>query len=293
MQRQRSFNSREGAGCLYLVATPIGNLEDITLRALHILKEADIIACEDTRVTSKLLNHFEITTHLISYHEHNKEKRGAELLEKLQQGKTIALVSDAGLPLVSDPGFELVEVAREEGIPIIPLPGANAALTALIASGLPNSSFTFQGFLPRQKQQLEKALQQLVFREETIILYEAPHRLKKLLEAIVEIFGSERPMVLARELTKLHEEFLRGTAGELFEWASNEQPRGEFVVLIQGGATESPTDLWWSHLTIIEHIEHYMAQGLSSKEAIKQVAVERKVPKREVYTVYHREDQDM
>ncbi|MBM6616215.1 16S rRNA (cytidine(1402)-2'-O)-methyltransferase [Bacillus suaedaesalsae] len=287
MWQQKSF-SNEDIGVLYVVATPIGNLEDMTYRAIRILKEADIIAAEDTRVSKKLCNYFEIHTPVVSYHEHNKVKSGDKLLADLQQGKTIALVSDAGMPTISDPGYELVCLALEHRIPVIPLPGANAALTALVASGLPPQNFYFYGFLPRQKKEKKEELDKLKRYPATIMFYESPHRLKDTLKAMAEILGN-RNVVISRELTKKFEEFIRGTAEELAEWLETTEVKGECCILVKGS---DPSEVvaendWWENLSINDHVEHYMNQEMSSKDAIKQVAVERKLPKRDVYESYH------
>lgn len=287
MWQQKSFSNEE-VGVLYVVATPIGNLEDMTFRAIRILKEADLIAAEDTRVTRKLCNYFEISTPVISYHEHNKVKSGEKLLEDLQQGKTIALVSDAGMPTISDPGYELVCLALENRIPVIPLPGANAALTALVASGLPPQYFYFYGFLPRHKKEKKEELEKLSRNSATMMFYESPHRLKDTLKAVAEVLGNRR-VVISRELTKKFEEFIRGTAEELAEWLEATEVKGECCILIEGmdPSEVSEEAEWWTNLSLNEHVEHYINQQMSSKDAIKQVAVDRKLPKREVYESYH------
>lgn len=288
MWQQKSFQNEQGP-CLYLVPTPIGNLEDMTFRAIKILKEVDVIAAEDTRQTKKLLNHFEIDTPLISYHEHNKMVSGEKIIGILHEGKKIALVSDAGMPTISDPGYELVMQALHETFPVIPLPGANAALTALIASGLKSQPFYFYGFLDRQKKEKRKQLESLKFHKDTIIFYEAPHRLKETLQLIEEIFGN-RQAVLTRELTKRFEEFIRGNISELRQWAETNEIRGEFCMIIEGSTIEKEQteENWWDHLSIIEHVEHYIDEKLMNpKEAIKLVAKERNIPKREVYQIYH------
>ncbi|WP_239256370.1 16S rRNA (cytidine(1402)-2'-O)-methyltransferase [Listeria ilorinensis] len=291
MKSQKSFEQQSIGGILYLVPTPIGNLEDITFRALRIMKEADLIAAEDTRNTIKLLNHFEITTKMISYHQHSDNGRLEELVDKLSAGETIALVSDAGMPSISDPGFELVQAALSKEITVVPLPGANAALTALIASGLAPQPFYFYGFLPRQNKERREALQKLARRQETWILYESPHRLKEALKAIEKAVGETRRIVLCRELTKRYEEFLRGTVSEALEWVNKEEVRGEFCLIVAGNeeAVDTMEDVaWWQSLSVKEHVERVMQQeNLSSKEAIKQVMKERGLPKREVYAAYH------
>jgi 16S rRNA (cytidine1402-2'-O)-methyltransferase len=292
MWQQKSFENENQKGILYLVPTPIGNLEDMSFRAIRLLKEADFIAAEDTRNTKKLCNYFEIKTPIVSYHEHNKESSGIKLLEKLKEGVKIALVSDAGMPTISDPGYELVAAALTEGLTVVPLPGANAALTALIASGLPCQPFYFYGFLNRQKKEKKKELETLKKQTATIIFYESPHRLKETLTLLEAVLGDRR-IVLCRELTKKYEEFIRGTITEAIDWANQEEIRGEFCLIIEGAdedAAEEETS-WWGDLTIEEHVNHYIStQGISSKEAIKLTAKDRGLQKRDVYQAFHIED---
>src|SRR4051812_17374244 len=274
MWQQKSFDQEHLKGILYLVPTPIGNLEDMSFRAIRILKEADYIAAEDTRNSKKLCNYFEIDTPLMSYHEHNKETSGKKIIDLLKEGVKIALISDAGLPTISDPGFELVVSAVEEQLTVVPLPGANAALTALIASGLSTQPFYFFGFLDRQKKEKRRQLEQLRDIQATTILYEAPHRLKETLLLINEVMG-DRNIALCRELTKRYEEFIRGTVSELIGWATEDVVRGEFCLIIEKGEliSNQETSLWWEELSALEHVKHYIAvKGLSSKEAIKQTA---------------------
>lgn len=286
MWQQKSY--KNDGGLLYLIPTPIGNLEDMSFRAVRILKEADIIAAEDTRNTKKLCNHFEITTPIVSYHEHNKEASGRKLIETLQSGKTVALVSDAGMPTIADPGYELVVAAVENRLPVVPLPGANAALTALIASGLPTHPFYFYGFLNRQKKEKKKELEALKYISGTVLLYESPHRLKETLQLIKDILG-DRNISLCRELTKIYEEFIRGTIDEVIDWANTDEIRGEFCIVIEKGeAVEASDEQWWTSLSIVEHVNHYIeVDDLQAKEAIKRTAVDRGMPKREVYQEYH------
>ncbi|MBU8589855.1 16S rRNA (cytidine(1402)-2'-O)-methyltransferase [Priestia megaterium] len=288
MKSQKSYDVSNERGVLYLVPTPIGNLEDMTFRAIRILKEVDYIAAEDTRQTKKLCNHFEIDTPITSYHEHNKHAKSEQLLSDLDGEKNIALVSDAGMPCISDPGYELVVAAVKKGYTVVPLPGPNAALTALIASGLPTGQFYFYGFLNRNKKQRKEQLQELQYIKESMIFYEAPHRLKETLKSIEEILGN-RSIVLCRELTKRYEEFLRGSVLEAIEWTNATDIRGEFCLILEGTNEEAPdeSNLWWEQLTIIEHVDHYVEEGLSSKEAIKQVAKDRDVSKRDIYSEYH------
>ena len=288
MKSQKSF--QEKTATLYLVATPIGNLEDITVRALRILKESDVIAAEDTRNTKKLCNYFDIQTKLVSYHEHNQESGGYKILSYLEEGKSVALVSDAGMPCISDPGEDIVKRAIGEGFPVVPVPGANAALSALIASGITPQPFQFYGFLSRSKKERQAELEKLSQNRETLIFYEAPHRLKECLKSIQKNFGNERRIVLAREVTKKFEEFLRGTVGQAVEWADANEVRGEFCIVIEGNAEPDivETSNWWEPLSIEEHVEALIERdGLSSKDAIKQVSTDRKLSKREVYQAYH------
>lgn len=287
IQTQMSSQYEKGP-CLYLVATPIGNLEDITMRAIRILKEADYIAAEDTRNTKKLCNYFEIDTPLISYHDHNQEAGGEKLLQLLRDGKTIALVSDAGLPAISDPGADIAMKAIQEDFAVVPLPGANAAITALIASGLPTQPFYFHGFLSRYKKERREGLEALRNKQETILFYEAPHRLKEMLKDVQLVLGN-RQIVLARELTKKFEEFIRGTVEEALEWANTNEVRGEFVVIIEGTQEKIVEEAAiWEALSIKEHVQQLMdEQAISSKEAIKEVSKLRKLSKREVYQEYH------
>ncbi|RAZ72818.1 16S rRNA (cytidine(1402)-2'-O)-methyltransferase [Planococcus halotolerans] len=288
MKSQKSF--QETTATLYLVATPIGNLEDMTVRALRILKEVDIIAAEDTRNTKKLCNYFDIQTKLVSYHEHNQESGGHKILAYLEEGKSVALVSDAGMPCISDPGEDIVKRAIAEGFPVVPIPGANAALSALIASGIAPQPFQFYGFLSRNKKERQAELELLSQNRETLIFYEAPHRLKESLKSIQKNFGNDRRIVLAREVTKKFEEFLRGTVEQAVEWADANEIRGEFCLIIEGNAEPDlvETSVWWEDLSIEEHVEEVMErEQLSSKEAIKKVSTDRKLSKRDVYQAFH------
>ncbi|MED1471864.1 16S rRNA (cytidine(1402)-2'-O)-methyltransferase [Bacillus salipaludis] len=291
MWQQKSFENEEQKGILYLVPTPIGNLEDMSVRAIRILKEADLIAAEDTRNTKKLCNYFEITTPVVSYHEHNKETSGEKLILKVKDGLKIALVSDAGMPTISDPGYELVTAAIAEELTVVPLPGANAALTSLIASGLVTQPFYFYGFLNRSKRDKRKELESLKHQEATMIFYESPHRLKETLSIMLEILG-DRKISLCRELTKRYEEFIRGSIQEAVEWSNQEEVRGEFCLIVEGGnRVDEETSSWWEDLTIEEHVNHYITlKNIPSKEAIKQTAKDRGVNKREVYQAYHIEN---
>ncbi|MBO5479495.1 MAG: 16S rRNA (cytidine(1402)-2'-O)-methyltransferase [Clostridia bacterium] len=270
------------SGILYIVATPIGNLEDITLRAIRILKEVDIIAAEDTRHTLKLLNHLEITKPMISYHRHNEEIKTDELIHQLLEGKNIALVSDAGTPVISDPGEEIVKVALEQDIKVTPIPGPCALITALIASGIDAKEFAFLGFLPLNKKNRKEKLIQIEKQEITSILYEAPHKLMQTLEDLVDI-TKQRKIVLARELTKIHEECIYGTAEELLN--KIKEPKGEYVIIIEKNEkTEIQEEKeMLSKLTFEEHYHYYEKIGLNKKEIIKQIAKDRNVNKNEIY----------
>lgn len=288
MKSQKSAEANRAK--LFLVGTPIGNLDDMTFRAVKILMEADMIAAEDTRNTIKLCNHFTIKTPLISYHEHNLERGGEKILSLLAEGKTVALVSDAGMPCISDPGFDISVKAIEEGYDVVPVPGANAAISALVASGLQTQPFSFFGFLPRQKKERHAELLVLQQKQETLLFYEAPHRLKETLKAFTEVFGGKRKVVLARELTKRFEEFLRGTLEEAVVWVDANEIRGEFCIVIEGNADviEDEQQTWWQDISIPLHVEMLMEkENISSKEAIKLVGVERGIPKRDVYQEYH------
>lgn len=272
-------------GTLYLVATPIGNLQDISFRAVQVLKSVDLIAAEDTRNTRKLLTHFQIATPMISYHEHNERKQSQALIRRLQQGESIALVSDAGMPLLSDPGEIMVEEALRSEIPVVPIPGANAALSALIASGIPTRPHLFLGFLPRKKRQRKQELEKWTTVPATLIIYESPHRLLDLLTEMLEIWGDRR-IVIVRELTKKYEEWLRGTIRECLTYIQAEGVRGEYTLVVEG-ASESEKNPWWKAKSVVEHVDHYIANGWMKKEAIRLVAEDRQMPKREVYQAYH------
>lgn len=269
-------------GVLFLCPTPIGNLEDISLRVLRVLREADLIACEDTRHTLKLLNHYEIRKKLVSYHEHNKEKRKHALAQAVADGKKVALVTDAGMPGISDPGEDLVGLFIEEGLPFEVLPGPSAFVNGLVASGLPARRFVFEGFLERDRKERRTALERLRAETRTMVLYEAPHRLKKTLEELSEVLGPERTCVLCRELTKRHEERKRGSLGQLIEWVQEQPPRGEYVLILQGGTVlqESFTDDM-----LLERLEIQRRAGLRNKEAVKKVALETGVSRNRLYAL--------
>ncbi|EJD5726583.1 16S rRNA (cytidine(1402)-2'-O)-methyltransferase [Staphylococcus pseudintermedius] len=273
-------------GELYLVGTPIGNLEDMTFRAIYTLQHVDLIACEDTRVTKKLCHHFEITTPLKSYHDHNKEQETETLIDMLVAGKTIALVSDAGLPLISDPGYELVVRAREQGVTVVPIPGPNAGLTALMASGLPSFTYTFLGFLPRKSRDKMALLETRMYQDSTLLLYESPHRVKDTLEVIAQI-DAERTVTLGRELTKKFEQITTAPVTSLLEQLETDIPlRGEFVVIIEG-ATPIEGTAWFETLSVEDHVTHYIDEGMKPKAAIKKVAQEREMSSKTVYNIFH------
>ncbi|HBF75616.1 MAG TPA: 16S rRNA (cytidine(1402)-2'-O)-methyltransferase [Lactobacillus sp.] len=295
MQSQLSFSKQNQTGTLYLVPTPIGNLGDMTFRSVEVLKQVDLIAAEDTRNTQKLLNHFEIETPQISFHEHNTQERIPQLIAKLQAGENLAQVSDAGMPSISDPGHELVVACIEVDIPVVPLPGANAGLTALIASGLDPQPFYFYGFLDRKPKLQVAELEKLKDRSESQIFYEAPHRLAKTLHHLVDVYGGDRQASLCRELTKKHEQFLRGSLAELLEWANeSDRVRGEFVVIVSGSSKGDQDDEEpdYSGLSIEDHVDHLIETGLRPNDAIKQVAHLRQLKKQEVYQIYHHLNQN-
>lgn len=278
MDRQKD---KIGKGTLFLCATPIGNLEDITLRVIRILKETDYIVAEDTRHTLKLLNHLDISKPLKSYHKYSDREREDEILSLLEAGNDIALVSDAGMPGISDPGEKLVRLAYERDIPVTILPGATAGLSALVLSGLPGARFVFEGFLPRDKKARQKVMSELKDEERTMILYEAPHHLLSTLKQLYDVLGN-REIVVVRELTKIYEEVLHFSLEQSIEFYSMNSPRGEFVLVIRGREKESGENRF-NDISIADHILRYMDAGMSKKEAIKQVASDRGLPKSEVY----------
>ncbi|HDZ7929853.1 TPA: 16S rRNA (cytidine(1402)-2'-O)-methyltransferase [Staphylococcus aureus] len=273
---------------LYLVGTPIGNLADITYRAVDVLKRVDMIACEDTRVTSKLCNHYDIPTPLKSYHEHNKDKQTAFIIEQLELGLDVALVSDAGLPLISDPGYELVVAAREANIKVETVPGPNAGLTALMASGLPSYVYTFLGFLPRKEKEKSAVLEQRMHENSTLIIYESPHRVTDTLKTIAKI-DATRQVSLGRELTKKFEQIVTDDVTQLQALIQQgDVPlKGEFVILIEGAEANNEIS-WFDDLSINEHVDHYIQTSqMKPKQAIKKVAEERQLKTNEVYNIYH------
>lgn len=282
MKIQKSFAQQ--VGTLYLVPTPIGNLEDMTFRAVKTLQTVDLIASEDTRNTQKLLNHFEVKVPQKSLHEHNYNERIPELLDFLESGKSIAQVSDAGMPSISDPGHELVVACIEKEIPVVSLPGATAGMTALIASGLLPQPFFFYGFLQRKRSVQKKELDELKGQQSTLIFYESPHRIKETLKNILEVFGN-REVVICRELTKLYEEYLRGTTEELIEYLSEHSLKGECCLLVSGATETAEEEIFIG--TLKGQVEELISGGTSSKEAIKSVAKRHGLKKQDVYKEYH------
>ena len=273
------------SGKLYLCATPIGNLEDITYRVVRTLKEVDLIAAEDTRNSIKLLNHFEIKTPMTSYHEYNKIDKGHYLVGQLLEGKNIALITDAGTPGISDPGEELVAMCYESGIEVTSLPGAAACITALTLSGLSTRRFAFEAFLPADKKEKKKVLQELVNETRTLILYEAPHRLVRTLEELYQVLGDRR-ITVCRELTKKHETAFRTTLSQALEWYTQNEPKWECVLVVEGKdrkKLEQEEQKKWEEMSLEEHMEYYVQQGIDRKEAMKQVAKDRGISKRDVY----------
>ncbi len=267
-------------GILYVVGTPIGNLEDMTFRAVRILQTVDLIAAEDTRHTGKLLQHFQITTPQISYHEHNSNSRTSELVQQLGNGKAIALVSDAGMPTISDPGFELVKACVEAGISVVPIPGSSAVITALSAAGLPTEKFVFEGFLPTKNQDRQERLEFLQAEARTIVFYESPHRLRQTLQDLADALGQDRCLVLARELTKLYEEFFRGKIGDAIAYYTEREPQGEYTLVVAG---LPPLKLQFSEAELKAELQQIMSQGISRSQASRQLAKATSLPRRHLY----------
>ena len=273
-------------GTLYLCATPIGNLEDITFRVLRTLKEVDLIAAEDTRNSIKLLNHFEIKTPMTSYHEYNKIDKAYQLVDRLREGKNIALITDAGTPGISDPGEDIVRICYEEGIEVTSLPGAAACVTALTMSGLPTRRFAFEAFLPKDKKEHQAVLEELAGETRTMIVYEAPHHLVKTLKELEQTLGSDRRLTICRELTKRREEKMQTTFGESLQYYETHEPRGEYVLVIEGKSRaqiQKEQQQSWESMSIEEHMQYYESQGIARKEAMKLVAKDRGVSKRDIY----------
>ena len=277
-------------GTLYLCATPIGNLEDITYRVLRTLKEVDLIAAEDTRNSIRLLNHFEIKTPMTSYHEYNKIDKAYQLVAKMREGKNIALITDAGTPGISDPGEDIVRICYEEGIPVTSLPGAAACITALTMSGLPTRRFAFEAFLPKDKKEHQAVLEELKTETRTIIIYEAPHHLVRTLQELSDTLGGDRRLTICRELTKRHEEKLQMTLTDSLSYYEVNEPRGEYVLIIAGRSREEmkkEEQAGWEALSLEEHMAHYESQGIDRKEAMKRVAKDRGVSKRDILSLIH------
>lgn len=273
-------------GTLYLCATPIGNLEDITYRVLRTLKEVDLIAAEDTRNSIRLLNHFEIKTPMTSYHEYNKIDKAYQLVAKMREGKNIALITDAGTPGISDPGEDIVRICYEEGIPVTSLPGAAACITALTMSGLPTRRFAFEAFLPKDKNEHQAVLEELKTETRTIIIYEAPHHLVRTLQELSDTLGGDRRLTICRELTKRHEEKMQTTFADSMAYYEVNEPRGEYVLIIAGRSREEmkkEEQAGWEALSLEEHMAHYESRGIDRKEAMKRVAKDRGVSKRDIY----------
>ncbi len=281
MQIQKSFRNENAK--LYLIPTPIGNLDDMTFRAIQILREVDVVFAEDTRVSGRILSYFDIKKPLKSYHEHNKLSKGDMIIKYLQEGKNVGLLSDAGMPCISDPGFDIVVKAINYNIDVIPLPGANAALTALVASGITPQPFTFYGFLDRNKNKKKTELEKLQYIPTTLIFYEAPHRIYDTLEVLYKVLG-DRYIVIGRELTKRYEEFIRGNVSEVIDECL--ELKGE-IVLIVAPSAEDLDNIWWQNLSVLEHLNFYINDGINSKDAIKQVAKDRGLAKNEIYKIYH------
>ncbi len=283
-------------GTLYICATPIGNLEDITYRVLRCLREVDLIAAEDTRNSIRLLNHFEIKTPMTAYHEYNKYDKARYLVQELLNGKNIAIITDAGTPCISDPGEELVRQAAEAGIVITSLPGPAACITALTLSALPTRRFAFEAFLPAEKKERQEILAELSRETRTMIVYEAPHHLRKTLAELAAVLGEDRRISLCRELTKTHEESLRTTIGDAIAKYEAEDPRGEYVLVIEGKSRESIREEAirdWTAMPLSQHMQHYLDQGMSEKDAMKAVAKDRGLGKREVYQAWKVESEDV
>ena len=272
-------------GTLYLVTTPIGNMSDMTYRAVKVLQEVDFIAAEDTRNSAKLLHYFEINKEMVSYHEHNKKSRGEEIANRLLSGESCALITDAGTPAISDPGEDLVKLCAEKGIPVTAAPGVSAAITALTLSALETRYFAFEGFLPVTKPERKERLKAIKNEARTLILYEAPHKLEKTLADLYEALG-DRKISLCRELTKLNEEVMRTSLSGAIEYYSSNAPRGEYVLIIEGAKDVLPAAEFWSNMSISEHVDHYIESGLPKNDAIKAAAKDRGVPKNVVYNEY-------
>ena len=282
MSSQSNEKNRIEGGTLYLVATPIGNLADLSDRAYKVLSEVDFIAAEDTRNTGKLLSAIGISKSMVSYYEHNKKSSGEHILKRLSEGQSCALVTDAGTPAISDPGEDIVRECIEAGIKVTSVPGAAAVIVALTLSGMNTRRFCFEGFLPVKGRERKEMLTELSTEKRTLVLYEAPHKLKNTLDDLLEYFGADRRIALCRELTKLNEEVMRTTLAEAVEYYSQNDPRGEYVLVLEGAKGEA-TGAFWQDMTVEAHIEYYISQGMKKMDAIKQVAKDRGVPKNEIY----------
>lgn len=274
------------SGTLYLCATPIGNLGDVSMRCLEVFNMVDLIAAEDTRRTIQLLNHFEISKPLTSYHEHNKREKGEYITKLLAEGKNVALVSDAGTPAISDPGEDLVKMCIEKGLNVTTIPGPVAAINALILSGLNATRFAFEGFLSVNKRHRKLHLESVKNDSHTLIFYEAPHKLRYTLNDMKDAFGGDRRIAMVRELTKIHEEVIRCTIDEAIALYAENNPRGEYVVVVEGAKENENEENWWDEMSAIDHVDEYINRGMSEKDAIKQAAKDRNVPKREIYNEY-------
>ncbi|MBQ6613706.1 MAG: 16S rRNA (cytidine(1402)-2'-O)-methyltransferase [Clostridia bacterium] len=272
-------------GTLYLVTTPIGNMSDMTYRAVKVLEDVDFIAAEDTRNSAKLLHYFDISKEMVSYHEHNKKSRGEDIVNRLLNGESCALITDAGTPAISDPGEDLVKLCAERGVPVTAAPGVSAAITALTLSALETRYFAFEGFLPVTKPERKERLNAIKNEARTLILYEAPHKLEKTLADLFEALG-DRKISLCRELTKLNEEVMRTSLSGAIEYYSSNSPRGEYVLILEGAKDVLPAAEFWSNMSITEHVDHYIENGLSKNDAIKAAAKDRGVPKNVVYNEY-------
>jgi len=268
------------AGTLYIVGTPIGNLEDMTFRAVAVLQKVDAIAAEDTRHTGKLLHHFQISTPQISYHDHNRHTRHPELLQRLQEGQAVALVTDAGMPGISDPGYELVKVCVEAGIPVVPIPGVSAVTTALSAGGLPSDRFVFEGFLPVKGQERRDRLETVRAESRTLVFYESPHRLRQTLQDLADTLGADRLMTIARELTKLHEQFWRGSTVEAIGYYQTREPQGEYTLIVAGHEATQPM---LSESALMAELQSLIRQGISRSQASRQLAQQTALPRRQIY----------
>lgn len=280
------MSNEQKEGMLYLCATPIGNLEDVTRRVLRVLQEADVIAAEDTRQSIKLLNHYGIKTSLVSYHEHNKREKTPILVQRILSGETVALVTDAGTPAISDPGEDLVRACHEAGVPVTSLPGPSAVITALTLSGMNARQFTFEGFLPLDKKERQAVLSRFSGTTCTTIFYEAPHRLLKTLQLFVDAVGGRRRIAVCRELTKKHETIIHATMAEAVDYFTEHEPRGEFVLVVEGldaGEQKRQQQERWQQVPMEEHMKRYLDQGMTKKDAMKAVAKDRGISKREVY----------